>query len=62
MIAMYTIVDMKIPIQTSNRFNTLNNKNKGILANTQKRMVDGNNVLESARSTNPSKDIVEYCI
>ncbi|QQR97744.1 MAG: hypothetical protein IPK18_13045 [Sphingobacteriales bacterium] len=53
---------MKIQIQTSNRFNTLNNKNKGILANTQKRMVDGNNVLESARSTNPSKDIVEYCI
>ena len=62
MITMYTIVDMKIPIQTSNRFNTLNNKNKGILANTQKRIVDGNNVLESARSTNPSKDIEEYCI
>lgn len=62
MIAIYTIVDMKIPIQTSNRFNTLNNKNKGILANTQKRMVDGNNVLESARSINPSNDIDEYCI
>jgi hypothetical protein len=39
---MYTIVEIKIPIQTSNRFNTLNNKKKGKLANTQKRIVDGN--------------------
>lgn len=60
--AINIIVDINIPIHTSNFFKILNNKNKGILANTQNLMVDGKNVFESERCKNDSKGIDEYCM
>lgn len=60
MIAINTIVEIKIPIQTSNLFKILNNKNNGRLANTQNRIVAGNKDLDNALSINDSKGIEEY--
>ncbi len=58
----YNIVEIKIPIQTSNLFIKLNNKKKGKLANTQKRIVDGKSVLDNTLLLKASNDIEDCCV
>lgn len=58
----YNIVEIKIPIQTSNLFIKLNNRKNGKLANTQKRIVDGKSVLDNTLLLKASNDIEDCCV
>lgn len=58
----YNIVEIKMPIQTSNLFIKLNNRKNGKLANTQKRIVDGKSVLDNTLLLKASNDIEDCCV